>query len=767
MANIKHVNSVVDRDFRNRINQLIDVVNSVGISIDELVVKGVMTTEQYSQLITAINGLVKIGEINLDTLSNDLKSEIEKINSKLDKGNVSVTDINKNLGKIDQTFLSDELLQQIAGTAPINAVVADGSVTKVKVAPKAIDSTRTNFAGKGKNLWDGSFETGIVLNGSPGGIGRIQENANGVMAFIEVEPESTVTIWTNGDTDRFRIATSEKRLGVGESVTRYLYSYDTHAKNEATVTLSSNERFIIVYLSSEGKTPSELQVEKGNSRTTYESPEKVTIKFAEKSIPKNALNDEVFNDLSGENLSDKSVSPNKTTFAKPGRNLFNGDFKKGFSLVFNSANKYVFGTTENKGVVTVDRITPGENYTVSKKPGTSNRLIIASYENKPQIGSESLRTINSDITKDIVTFTAGAKENYIVVYVSINDNYKLPEEFQIEKGNEKTDYVKPNAVEIELANAPTAIVQTPDKKINLTHVLRSNYDTQSEYISPYTNDVNFLYGLYDESVSANSDYVIKTVLGHESTGIPIHQYDFKPPEPKYAAGVSGEYKKIIVVSSIHGMEKHAAIGTAKFFKALCDDWRNDPVLELLRWNFHFIVIPALNPWGYNANERKNSNGVDLNRNFPNGWRTGNDPSARDYPGPSPASEIETQLMQQVIANNKDALFMFDHHNSGGWDFNRYVVWSGSNDRLIRGMLNSFNHFIAGQMKRKFSYLPENESLQYLSSPVDGGLARYVYGEGIDSALLESAVGLSSEHETQILNENTVGNLLVSVVKNYS
>ena len=739
---IPKINSAHGSDTRNIINRAIELINVQGKSIQDLVAEGQLTPAQYAELVRVVNGNIKHGE-------------------------VSVHDIDVNKGKITQNMISTELLEAIAGDAPVLSEVADGSVTKVKVAPKAIDATRTTFAGKGKNLWDGSFETGITLNGSPGGIGKIQENVNGVMAFIEVEPNSTVTIWTNGDTDKFRIATSEKRLGVEDYVTRYLYSYDSFTKNEATVTTSNNERFIVVYLSSEGKTPSELQVEKGEGRTSYESPDKVSIKLAEKSIPKNALNDDVFNNFSGENLLDSSIGPNKTTFAKPGRNLFNGDFKEGFSLLFTSQNNYVFGTTENKGVVTVDQITPGEKYTVSRRINSSNRFIIVTYEKEPQVGSESFRTINSDNSNNIISFTAGAKENYVVAYVSINDNFNLPEEFQIEKGDEKTDYVKPNAVEIELVNAPSASVQTSDKKLNITNVLQSNYDAQSEYITPYTNDVNSLYGMYDESVSAYPDYVTKTVLGHEPTGVPIHQYDFKPPEPKYAAGVSGEYKKIIVVSSIHGMEKHAAVGTAKFFKALCDDWRNDSVLEMLRWNIHFIVIPSLNPWGYNANERKNSNGVDLNRNFPHGWRAGSDTDARDYPGPSAASEIETQIMQQVIEDNKDAVFMFDHHNAGGWEFNRYVVWSASNNSRIREMLNGFNHFIAGQMKRKFSYLPENESLQYLSSPVDGGLARYVYGEGIDSALLESAVGLSSEHETQILNENIVGNLLVSVIKHYS
>ena len=54
---------------------------------------------------------------------------------KLDKnGLISVNQIDKNQGKIDQTYLTDELLQQIAGTAPIQSVPADGSITPIKNA---------------------------------------------------------------------------------------------------------------------------------------------------------------------------------------------------------------------------------------------------------------------------------------------------------------------------------------------------------------------------------------------------------------------------------------------------------------------------------------------------------------------------------------------------------------------------------------------------------------------------------------------------------
>ena len=78
-----------------------------------------------------------------------------------------------------------------------------------------------------------------------------------------------------------------------------------------------------------------------------------------------------------------------------------------------------------------------------------------------------------------------------------------------------------------------------------------------------------------------------------------------------------------------------------------------------------LFIPCLNPDGMQNNTRTNANGVDLNRNFPTkNW--GEDTSAAGdnpqdyYAGKSPASEIETQFVIDIIEKYNPKLILTLH-----------------------------------------------------------------------------------------------------------
>lgn len=93
------------------------VLSSVQDLMRTLVNEGALNQEQFEELEIVLNGLVR-------------------------KGEMSVGDINYNLGKIEMGHLSDAVIKAIAGNANVNAVPADGSITTVKVADKAINSSK-------------------------------------------------------------------------------------------------------------------------------------------------------------------------------------------------------------------------------------------------------------------------------------------------------------------------------------------------------------------------------------------------------------------------------------------------------------------------------------------------------------------------------------------------------------------------------------------------------------------------------------------------
>ena len=91
---------------------------------------------------------------------------------------------------------------------------------------------------------------------------------------------------------------------------------------------------------------------------------------------------------------------------------------------------------------------------------------------------------------------------------------------------------------------------------------------------------------------------------------------------------------MLVVGCIHG-DECAGIGIAN--RLLAGGPR--PFVDL--W-----VVKTLNPDGRDAGTRQNSRGVDLNRNFPFGWRPG--PHGRYYPGRRPLSERESRIATRLI-----------------------------------------------------------------------------------------------------------------------
>ena len=114
------------------------------------------------------------------------------------------------------------------------------------------------------------------------------------------------------------------------------------------------------------------------------------------------------------------------------------------------------------------------------------------------------------------------------------------------------------------------------------------------------------------------------------------------------------YRRVLVIGVFHGDEPQGKFLIEKYIE-------QNPNSELL-------FIPCLNPDGMRFKKRTNANGVDLNRNFPTeNWgkdkgKNANcdDSTSNYYGGKSPASEIETKFIIDVIEKYKPELIISLH-----------------------------------------------------------------------------------------------------------
>ena len=102
---------------------------------------------------------------------------------------------------------------------------------------------------------------------------------------------------------------------------------------------------------------------------------------------------------------------------------------------------------------------------------------------------------------------------------------------------------------------------------------------------------------------------------------------------------------IIVIGCFHGDEPQGKYLIEEYLKT--------------KENTNLFFIPCLNEYGYEHGVRTNSNGVDLNRNFPaKNWIL----SEKDnfYGGEKPASEEETKFLINIIEKNNPKLVLTLH-----------------------------------------------------------------------------------------------------------
>ena len=131
----------------------------------------------------------------------------------------------------------------------------------------------------------------------------------------------------------------------------------------------------------------------------------------------------------------------------------------------------------------------------------------------------------------------------------------------------------------------------------------------------------------------------RELLGHSLRGRPIHALELGDPQGS---------RRVLVVGCIHGNECGGAAVTRLI--------ANGPVPA----GANIWIVHHLNPDGFRLNVRQNARGVDLNRNWPAGWRPIGRRWDLSYSGPKALSEPETRIARRFILRIQPALTIWFH-----------------------------------------------------------------------------------------------------------
>ena len=233
-----------------------------------------------------------------------------------------------------------------------------------------------------------------------------------------------------------------------------------------------------------------------------------------------------------------------------------------------------------------------------------------------------------------------------------------------------------------------------------------------------------IYDIYDSLCEKYPLYASKAELG-EVFGLKLNSYSFKNFELENFSEFQPKPYNIVIVTSIHGYEQGCAWTAAHFFKEMCEN-TEDEILRFLKRNVVFEVIPVLNPWGFNHNDRKNGNQVDLNRNFHIGFTGEKDVNSEIYPGKNPLSEKETQIVTKFIEENSDAQVVLDYHNIyGGYPL--FYVYGQKDVQLAKSVFSA----LTDKWTREYPQLPKDKILGLVRPNGNSGMfADYLLSKGL-------------------------------------
>lgn len=558
-----------------------------------------------------------------------------------------------------------------------------------KINDRSLDMEKMRFSKiSPKNLYHGDLTLGFITgsNTNVGGVFSLGDTyPNSHVTIIEIQPNKTYTITPYGG-DRNRYAVFSEYPVLNMSANRYLFSKDGD-RSPFTFTNDGQGKYLMLFLSSTGEDVI-CQVEEGRESTDYEPYIYIPVT--------------------------KPIDKDEVRFIKRSeKNLYHGNLRLGvIDGSYTAVGGFLRTPSNGLGKVCIINIDPGETYTITPYGGDRRRYAV--FNDYPEIDVKSdVYLFANDSSNGRFTFTNGANGKYLVLYLSSVGEDVL---CQVEKGTESTEYegyyyIEPALVGGKSATRKESKVRTMEK-YNISKTLELGYIAPPQESVAAGDPFNLweakhgdIYALYDELTESRPNYISKHFIGYEDYGLPMYYYKFTPPRAE--SFTTYKRMKVILTGSIHGNEKLWPYVYYRVFHDMINRYKEDEILDFLRWNVDFIVMPIVNPSGFDDTTRNKRNGVNLNRNFEMNWEYSEE--EYDASGPHPFSEIETQYVKQLIDENLDAEFLIDGHTFRGSNYFLWVPIASNNPDIDQiTFLSDYFGWISREWKKRFEWMPQDE-----------------------------------------------------------
>lgn len=559
-----------------------------------------------------------------------------------------------------------------------------------EVADKKVDSLKSNVLNESKNLFDPSAATIGKFITTQGLIGTNASRSITDKIYTKAGTKYTLT----GGTESIPAFNYASYFGINDN---FLGRSEVGIVGAQTITPPVDTSYMRLGIDNGLPSEHKRMINVGDTALPYEPYSGVKLK-------EGLLSQQTIDYI----LSQQPVGNIADNYINVSSNLFDAETTTENKIIRDTG---VIETTTNYAVSDFIPVEAGAKYTISGGDTAKDAFINTAYYDKDKVFIQRVDTWNRTTRELTITIPAN------VAFVRFNITGGLPTQFNrmFNKGTTALPYQKHYthltgltlgddvlaqiSNEIVVSDADKFIFDTPLDGVFNTDQVWTQY---TDFPTKKTVEVN---QMYEDLRLQHPDYITKQVLGNNSEGKEIRLYKFKP------ARASTEIKTrapiIYIVCGTHGGEDLPPLATYLMMEQICNNWRSDKLLEALRFNVEFLIIPISNPYGRDARTRKNANGVDIARSFPEGfgWQS-TDPASPYYGGEAPMQELETQYIAQVMDENPNIDACYDFHNFGGTNRDYYLWIATGAGKKMQHMGQVLMQQMGRKWQAEFAWLPQ-------------------------------------------------------------